>query len=72
MDMTPKSGCGARAGAATRRPHPHAVNYTERTGVATAADFGVAVANLPAFLGNHLVRVDSPQRRAERRRQGTL
>jgi uroporphyrinogen decarboxylase len=37
---------------------PTQINYTERMGAALAVHFGVAAAELPAFLGNHLVRVD--------------
>lgn len=40
---------------------PTQVNYTHRQGERLAAHFGVALADLPARLGNHLLRVDISQ-----------
>lgn len=58
MDVTPKERLRRALAHAPVDRIPTQVNYTERMGAAMAAHYGVAAADLPGLLGNHLVRVD--------------
>lgn len=58
MEITPKERLRRALAHEPLDRIPTQVNYTERMGAVLAAHFGVAVADLPGFLGNHLIRVD--------------
>ncbi len=58
MDVTPKERLRRALAHEPVDRIPTQINYTERMGAAMATHFGVAAADLPGFLGNHLVRVD--------------